>query len=100
MKKIWQTAFPVASANDFLWQHVVENGAGRSFADFANGVFAASRTFWKAPVRIQFNVRLDVGFRDNVSIFPAFFQGPLVFCRVNLAEIVGAGVALAGFRGR
>ena len=72
-------------------------GAGRVRADLGNVIAATRRTSRQAARRVQLDVRRQVGGqRDGCTGLFALFQRELVGRRVNLAEVVDAGVGLRG----
>ena len=73
---------------------------GRVRADLREGIRAASRTRRNALVRVQLDIGRQVGGQhDGRTGRFALFQRELVGCRVNLAQVVDAGVGLRGGTG-
>jgi hypothetical protein len=62
------------------------------FADRANDVNAAGRTFWKLSVN-QSDIGFEIIFSADIAVVFVVFQGPLVFGVINLGEVVDANVA-------
>src|ERR1017187_7855061 len=77
------------------WQFVAEGveAANRGFADGVDGVSATGRAFRKLSAD-QPDVGLEILLGANVAGLFAFLQRPLIFRRVELAEVVDAGVLL------
>ena len=67
--------------------------AGRSVADFLDGINSALRTWWNFTVAVEFDVRCQVvGIVDGFTIGFAFLQSELLDCNVNLTQVVDARI--------
>ena len=74
--------------------------AGRVRADSGTGIGATGRARRHTARRVQLDVGRQVGrIGDGVSRLLALFQRELVGRRVNLAEVVDAGIGLRGGTG-
>ena len=77
--------------------HRTAEGAGRSCANCIAGVSATRRTAGNAAGRVKPDVRRQIGAQDDgVTGLLAPFERKLVGRRVNLAEVVDAGIRLRG----
>src|ERR1017187_57888 len=89
---------PVKLREEVAGGYGVVKGAGRRVADRERGCIAAARrTTRNGAHRIQLDIGREVGRpNDGVTAGPVRFQRELVGRRVNLAEVVDAGVGLRG----
>src|ERR1019366_8860175 len=77
--------------------HLVAKATGRRGANISASIVAARRTAGNGARRIQLDVGAQVGrIGDRVVGLQVLFQRELVGRRVNLAEVVDAGVGLGG----
>lgn len=66
------------------------NRTGRTHADCADCISAAGRTCWKNSTQ---DICHQVLLGRNIAVGFVVFQSPLLFCSINLAEIVDALIA-------